>query len=138
MKLNKNVKIGFYAVLGLVLSLAVLCWMESPYNPIRWLEELTAPKIMDPEFERIMQVMEKYKQMDFDVVFEGRTFKIKEVLSRANRFFFSHYEPGMKAEDWVREHCYRSKHGEIIYFKYADGSTQLMRDVFLEELSLKK
>ncbi|MSR77543.1 MAG: hypothetical protein EXS63_04885 [Candidatus Omnitrophica bacterium] len=90
----------------------------------------------NPEFSKMSKVIDQYRTADLEVIVDGYYRKPSEMTSFARRFLRLHFKPDMKAESWVQKYCYRSKKGEIIYFKYPDGTTKPMRDVFLEELQL--
>ena len=88
----------------------------------------------DPELAKIMAVMDKYKTADLVVLYNGGEYKPAEFLTRSRAFLRRNFKAGNKAVTWITEHCYRSDEGNIIYFKYPDGSARPIRDVFLEEL----
>ena len=89
---------------------------------------------LDPEFTKLTALIDKYKTADLLVVAEGLQSEPMTFLALAKDYLFRHYESGDDAVGWVKENCCRTREGNTLYFKYPDGSTRLMRDVFLEEL----
>lgn len=134
MSLSGGRKIGFYVFLLGCLGGAGYFFLRSPYGPFPWLREPSSNKLIGPELAKILQVMDHYKTANIEVIYDGKTLTAAEMFQRAKQYVLSHYEKGRTAEEFVSEYCYRSEKGEIIYFKYADGTTRLMRDVFLEDL----
>lgn len=97
--------------------------------------EMPGIRVGDPELTRLIAVMEKYRQEPIEVVWEGNQSTPASFWIFAKDFLQRNYKLGDKPELWVQEHCYRTSEGHIIYFKYSDGTTRPMRDVFLEELA---
>lgn len=95
-----------------------------------------APPI-DPEFTRLAALIDKYKTEDVQVVSEGLREEPAIFLNFAKDFVKRSYDHGQTAVDWVKENCCTTRGGNTLYFKYPDGSTRPMREVFLEELETR-
>ena len=117
----------FYLIL--LLALAAFIFM------LQFRPEIPGIRVSDPELTRLIAVMEKYRQEPIEVVWEGNQSTPAAFWVFAKDFLQRNYRLGDIPESWVQEHCYRTSEGHIIYFKYADGKTRPMRDVFLEELA---
>ena len=109
-------------------------WMLYQSGALPFLKPLAQVSAVNPEFLKMSQIIDLYRNADLGVIVDGIYRKPVETARYAQQYLLHFFEPGMTAEEWIRKHCYRSIKGEIIYFKYPDGATKPMRDVFLEEL----
>lgn len=97
---------------------------------------ITPPESSDPEFMKIMTTLDHYKEQDLEVIVDGIHFPARAACLKGRDYLARNYKKGTVAGSWIKEHCYRTNQGNIIYFKYPDGSTRPMRDVFLEFLGI--
>lgn len=113
-------------MLGLILALLlfILHFQRRRAGPI------------DPEYTKLSALIDKYKTADLQVVAEGLQSEPVEFLELAKDYLRRRYEAGESAASWVKKNCCQTREGHTLYFKYPDGSTQTMRDVFLEELGV--
>ena len=93
------------------------------------------PSLVDPEFQKLAEIWNHFKAADVKVTVDGVEFPLETVLQNGQKYLRNRYKKGMTAKTWIEEYVYRSKKGEIMYFKYPDGTSIPMRDVFLEELA---
>lgn len=93
-------------------------------------------RVADSELAKLAFIIEKYKNADIEVISQGMQSGPSEFLTLAKEYLKRNYKLGDNAENWIKEYSYRTFGGNIIYFKYPDGSQRPMRDVFLEELAI--
>lgn len=94
-----------------------------------------ALKVEDPELDKLNQVLEHFKSGDFEIVVDGNYRKPEQMVVWARGFIRRNYTPGQDtARIWITDHCYKTDQGNILYFKYPDGKTIPMRDIFLADL----
>lgn len=105
----------------------------------RFRDELpTMLRVNDPELMTLLTIMEKYKTQNLEIVWEGSQSTPAAFWDFSIDYLKHNFESGDDAENWIKEHCYRTSDGQVIYFKYPDGTTRPMRDVFLEELVTRR
>ena len=133
-----NRKIIFCGVLAISMGLSFFSasMVAAYYRPILTIQAETL-EIKKPlsELAKLNHLFDKYKATDVRVVTDGITRSTWSFALWARGFLKRSYNMGDDAAFWVRRYTYRSDKGNIIYFRYADGSLRLMRDVFLEELA---
>ncbi len=95
-------------------------------------------RVNDPELTLLLNVMDKYRKENLEVVWEGSQSTPAAFWGFSKEYLQRNFKLGDNAKSWIEEHCYRKTDGQIIYFKYPDGSTRPMRDVFLEELAVMR
>ena len=90
------------------------------------------------DFERLDWLIDKYKKTEVDVVSDGRTLEPSMAWTLAKLQLRQTFKEGMAPADWIRQHAYQTRFGNVIYFKFPNGDYRLMRDVFLEEIEKMK
>ena len=86
------------------------------------------------ELGMLLYVLQLYRDKDFQVIFDGRTYNMPAALQEARKSLLVYYH-GEGATAWIRTHLYRSpKERNIIYLAFPDGSRRPLRDVLIEEL----
>ena len=103
---------------------------------LKYQPEIPGIRVNDPELTRLITIMEKYRKEPIEIVWEGSQSTPAAFWIFAKDFLRRNYRLGDSPEEWIQTHCYRTTEGSIIYFKFSDGTTRPMRDVFLEELAV--
>lgn len=86
------------------------------------------------ELSKLLYLMDRFRNTQFQVIYEGTTYDSNQAVDYARRYLASHYHQE-KAERWIKDHAYRSgPGGRVIYMKYPDGKKRPARDVLLDEL----
>lgn len=121
-------------IITILIAAGIGFWAAYKFNMIPFLEKSEKVESSHPELTKMAKIIDQYKTADLEVIVDGYHRKPGEFLTFARAYLGRHFDPQMNAETWVKTYAYRSRLGEIIYFKYPDGSSKPMRDVFLEEL----
>ncbi len=87
------------------------------------------------ELEKLLHTINLAKNQKADIIFDGRNYTPFEMKVWARQYLKRNFTEGETAVEWVEKNTYRTEEGNIIYFRYKDGTQKPMRDVFLELLS---
>ncbi len=85
------------------------------------------------ELSKLVYVMDRYKSSDYKVIFDKVEYDSLTALKYAKNYVAKHYKK-QNAEDWIKDHAYRSPSGQVIYLKEPSGKTKNLRDALIEEL----
>ncbi|HTL46618.1 MAG TPA: hypothetical protein VL688_01005 [Verrucomicrobiae bacterium] len=123
--------------LGVLLAvLSAAAFAAYKYFPGIFPTERPVPQTADPELNKLNLIIEYFKNADLEVITDGVYRKPSETLPWVRRYVSQHFKPGDNAADWIRQYCYQTNAGNMIYVRFPDGSTRLLRDYFLEHLAL--
>ena len=86
------------------------------------------------EFSKLLYLIDRLKENDFEVLFNGRAYKTNQVRVLVTQYVLLNYRKET-AEQWIQKHAYRSCKGNIIYLKDPAGNSHILKDVLLEELN---
>ncbi len=87
------------------------------------------------ELSKLIYLMDLFKGTDYKVVYDHREYDAKTALQEARNYIAKHYDArNQDALGWVQIHAYRPSGGDIIYLKFPDGHTEVLRDVLAAEL----
>lgn len=92
------------------------------------------PQMADPELKKLAVIWSSIDSTDLRVIHDGVEFPAQFAILRGQKYLRTHFKKGTTAREWIEEYTYRSKKGEVAYFKYADDTMRPMRDVFIEAL----
>lgn len=88
------------------------------------------------ELSKLIFLMDRFKGSPAEVIYDGSHYDSELALKTAKAYIAKHYKKKQPAENWIREHAYRSYPGrKVIFFKTPDGTPRPLRDVLLEELA---
>lgn len=117
-----------WLVVGVLTAAAV---GAAPFFPYRGVLQPQTPT----EIAKLFQVLHVYQNKNYELIYNGNTYQIKNAFQKARLFIVSHYR-GERADVWVRKHLYRTPdQGKIIYLASPDGSRRPLRDVLIAELN---
>lgn len=86
------------------------------------------------ELSKLLYLMDRYRQTPYIIHYEGHDYDAQAALMQARKYVAKNYQKE-PAEEFIRVHAYRPKIGSsILYVKYPDGQTVLLRDILLDEL----
>ncbi|MBN1688443.1 MAG: metallophosphoesterase [Candidatus Omnitrophica bacterium] len=88
----------------------------------------------ESELSKLRFLMDRFKAMQVVIIYDRREFATDVSVKQARRYLQKHYN-NENAIEWIRVHAYRAKHaGDVILVQYPDGTTEGLRDAFLNEL----
>ncbi len=132
----KNRLMGF--ILGMVfMVLPGTLWAEEfQLPPIKQSQAYQQYALRDSktELSKLLYLMDRYRQTPYIIHYEGHDYDAQAALMQARKYVAKNYQKE-PAEEFIRVHAYRPKIGSsILYVKYPDGQTVLLRDILLAEL----
>lgn len=94
------------------------------------------------ELSKLIFLLDRFNAPGVEMRIEGNVYTSDKAFPYSKGYLAKNYKKE-KAEDWIRQHCYRSTgNNEIIYMRVDGGDFKPARDVLIEELkgleSLKK
>lgn len=121
---------SLFAGLGLLRFLPGL-----PLPPELQSESLNQLTSNNPELFRLVTVLDYFKDGDHQVIYDGLTLDAEWAWRQGRDYLAKNINELTDAETWIRTHAYQTSQGNVISFKYPDGTERPMRDVLLEKLN---
>ncbi len=85
------------------------------------------------ELSKLIYLIDRFKETALQVLYDGYEYTAPEAARYAKNFLAKNYKEG-SADSWVKNHCYRTEGGSIIYLKDPAGELRPLQDVLLTEL----
>ncbi len=88
------------------------------------------------EYSKTLYLIERFKNLPYEVVYDGGTYKIPAVSGMVRAFLRFNYKKEWTAEKWVMKYAHRSLgKNRPILLRLSDGSTYEAGNILLEELA---
>lgn len=87
------------------------------------------------EYSKVIYLIERFKNLPYEVVYDGMHYKIKNVAGIVGAFLRFNYKKDCSAKDWVLKYANRSVvRNELILLKLDNGKTYRAGEILLQEL----
>lgn len=92
------------------------------------------------EYSKALFLVERFKSLPYEIVYDGHTYKIKAVAGFVTAFLRFNYKKDQLAKHWVLQYANRSMlQNELIMVRLPDGRSYRAGDILIKELeSLEK
>lgn len=132
----------------LMIALLFSGWSKAPQKPVNLgLGDLKASTAYTQflnrpvsEYSKALFLVERFKGLPYEIVYDGRTYKIKAVAGFVTAFLRFNYKKNQLAKHWVLQYANRSMvQNELIMLRLPDGRSYRAGDILIKELeSLEK
>lgn len=132
-------KLKFWMFLAAALTVAGVSYAAISAQGLQPYQESPAYKQYQKrpksELSKLIYLMDRFKGSQYTVLFDGAEYDSLKALKYAKSYIAKHYQKE-EAENWLRDHAYRSPSGKVIYLKTPEGKTEVLRDSLIQELKL--